>query len=92
MNSTDDLLWVCVLLLSNRMNAKKRAFRNLTTYQISHSLGASIMLTVTLIVLMEEQCGVLQGYLTPEDYVDPNEGFTLDDCENVHFVNFRKRV
>jgi hypothetical protein len=32
---------------------------------------------------MEKQCGVLQGYLTPEDYVDPNEGFTLADFDNV---------
>jgi hypothetical protein len=42
--------------------------------------------------VMEQQCGVLQGYLTPADYVDPHEGFTLGDCENIHFVNFRKRV
>lgn len=41
---------------------------------------------------MEEQCGVLQGYLTPEGYVDPNEGFSFDDFDNVEFVNFRKRV
>ena len=42
--------------------------------------------------VMEEQCGVLQGYLTPEGYVDPNEGFTFDDFDNVEYVNFGKRV
>ena len=41
---------------------------------------------------IERQYEELQGYLTDDDYVDPNEGFTLDDCENVHFVNFRKRT
>ena len=41
---------------------------------------------------MEEQCGVLQGYLTPEDYVDPNEGFTFDDFNNIVFANFDKRT
>jgi len=28
---------------------------------------------------MQDQCGELQKFLTPKDYVDPNEGFTLDD-------------
>jgi hypothetical protein len=41
--------------------------------------------------LMEKQCGKLQKYLTPEDYVDPNAGFTFDDFDNVEFVDFGKR-
>ncbi len=44
---------------------------------------------------IERQCDALQSFLTDAD-LDPDaaalEGFTLDDCENVHFVNFRKRV
>ena len=42
--------------------------------------------------VMEQQCGVLQGYLTPADYVDPHEGFTFEEFDNVEFVDFRKRV
>ena len=41
---------------------------------------------------IERQCNALQEYLMPADSVAPHEGFTLGDCENVYFVNFRKRV
>ena len=41
---------------------------------------------------IERQCKALQEYLISADYVDPHEGFTLGNCENVHFVNFRKGV
>ena len=38
------------------------------------------------------QAEELQGYLIPEDYVDPNEGFSFDVFDNVKFVNFRKHT
>jgi hypothetical protein len=41
---------------------------------------------------IERQCNALQEYLMPADYVDPHEDFTLVDCKNVYFLNFRKRV
>jgi hypothetical protein len=44
---------------------------------------------------MAKQCDELQAYLTPEGYVDPNKGFTLEPFtkgDNVHFVDFGKRV
>ena len=39
-----------------------------------------------------EQAEKLQAILTPEDYVDPYAGFTLEDMGNVEFVDFRKRA
>lgn len=39
-----------------------------------------------------EQANKLQSYLTPEDYIDPLEGFTFDDLNNVEFVDFKKRA
>ena len=41
---------------------------------------------------IERQCNALQEYLMPADYLAPHEASTLGDCENVYFVNFRKRV
>jgi hypothetical protein len=41
-----------------------------------------------------EQCRELQRYLNallPTDYVDPNEGFTLEEFDNVMHVNFGNR-
>jgi hypothetical protein len=41
---------------------------------------------------IRSQSAELQDILTPEDYVDPNEGFTLDDSNNIYYLNFGKRV
>ena len=41
-----------------------------------------------------EQSRELQRYLDtllPDDYVDPNEGFTLEEFDNVMHVDFGKR-
>jgi len=38
------------------------------------------------------QAQKIQDILTPEGYVDPFEGFTLEDMGNVEFVDFRKRA
>jgi len=38
------------------------------------------------------QAKELQAILTPDSYVDPYEGFTLEDMGNVEFVDFGKRA
>jgi len=38
------------------------------------------------------QAEELQSYLIPEDYVDPNEGFSFDEFDNVKFADFKKRI
>ena len=37
------------------------------------------------------QAKKLQSYLTPEDCIEPAEGFSFDEFDNVRFANFRKR-
>jgi len=41
---------------------------------------------------IERQCDELQDHLNGEDYVDPNEGFSFDDFNNVVFADFGKRT
>ena len=45
--------------------------------------------------VMEQQCAELQSHLTPEGYIDPNAGFTLEPFtmgDNVHYVDFGKQA
>jgi hypothetical protein len=42
--------------------------------------------------MIARQAEELQGYLTPEGYVDPNEGFSFDDFNKVAYANFYKRT
>lgn len=37
---------------------------------------------------MREQAEKLQRIITPADYVDPNEGFTLEGFSNVYYADF----